>query len=310
MTRLTHFLLLPILLLVFSCGGGSVKKDSKATVHPAMKQLQKGLAWYQRGCFKPSLEAFTKAHELFAASDHLPGVAMSLNNIGNVYRYIGDSRSALLFFQKAYEIYSQLDNREGMIQALSNQSAIHIREDRLDEAAVLIQSAEKMATASGKVLTHVLNNKGVLLTRQQRYDEAETTLLEALEATTPENIHTYATVCSSLGNLMVEKTDYGKALTFYDKALLLDRQSEFHPGLADTLSAVGRVYLQQKKYKQAVGYFQRSVKIYALLGNSEQVSRTMSILEETATRSNTDMTLTRYFIEKWSRGEILAHPCQ
>ena len=31
MTRLTHFLLLPILLLVFSCGGSSVKKDSEAT---------------------------------------------------------------------------------------------------------------------------------------------------------------------------------------------------------------------------------------------------------------------------------------
>ena len=89
-----------------------------------------------------------------------------------------------------------------------------------------------------------------------------------------------------------------------------NRQSEFHPGLADTLSAIGRVYLQQKKYKQAVSCFQRSVKIYALLGNSEQVSRTMEILEETAARSNTDVTLTRYFVDKWSRGEILEPPCQ
>lgn len=309
MTRLTYYLLLSTLLLVFSCGGASVKKDP-ALSHPAAKELQKGLAWYQRGCFEQSLAAFTKAHEMFAASDRLPGVAMSLNNIGNVYRYIGDSRSALLFFQEAYEIYSRLDNREGMIQALSNQTAIHIREGRLDEAAALIQSAENMAKSSGKVLAHVLNNKGVLLTRQQRYDEAETTLLQALDATTPENLHTYATVCSSLGNLMVEKTDYDKALTFYDRALLLDRQSEFYPGLADTLSAAGTVCLQQEKYKQAVEYFQRSVKIYALLGNSEQVSRTMNMLEASATRSNTDVTLTRYFVDKWSRGDILEPPCQ
>ena len=309
MTRFTYLLLLSILLLVFSCGGGSVKKDP-APLHPAMKQLQKGLAWYQRGCFQQSLEAFTKAHELFTASDRLPGVAMSLNNIGNVYRYIGDSQSALLFFQEAYEIYSRLDNLEGVIQALSNQAAIHIQDDRLDEAAAVIQTTEELAESSGKVLAHVLNNKGILLTRQHRYDEAETTLMQALETTTPENIHAYATVCSSLGNLMFEKADYDKALAFYEKALFYDRQSEFHPGLADNLNAVGKVYLQQEKYDQAVAYFQRSIKIYALFGNSEQVSRIMNILEETATRSNTDVTLTRYFVDKWSKGEILEHPCQ
>ena len=101
MTRFTYLLLLSTLLLIFSCSGGSVKKDP-APMHPAMKQLQKGLAWYPQGCFQQSLEAFTKAHELFTASDRLPGVAMSLNNIGNVYRYIGDSQSALLFFQESY----------------------------------------------------------------------------------------------------------------------------------------------------------------------------------------------------------------
>lgn len=309
MTRFTHPLLLSILLLVISCGGGAVKKDP-APSHPAMKQLQKGLAWYQRGCFQQSLEAFTKAHEIFTASDRLPGVAMSLNNIGNVYRYIGDSRSALLFFQEAYEIYSLLDNLEGVIQALSNQAAIHIQDDRLEEAAAVIQSIEKMSESSGMVLAHVLNNKGVLLTRQHRYDEAETILMQALEITAPENIHTYATVCSSLGNLMFEKTDYDKALDFYEKALFFDRQSEFHPGLADNLNAVGRIYLKQKKYDQAIAYFQRSVKIYALFGNGEQVSRTMNILEETATRANTDITITRYFVDKWSKGEILEPPCQ
>ncbi len=309
MNRYTYSILLSMLLLVFSCGGGSVKKDPTPT-HPAMKQLQKGIAWYQRGCFQESLEAFTKAHELFTASDRLPDVAMSLNNIGNVYRYIGDSQSALLFFQEAYEIYSRLDNLDGAIQALSNQAAIQIQDNRLDEAATTIQSAEKMAESSEKTIVHVLNNKGILLTRQHRYDDAETVLLQALEATTPDNTHAYATVCSALGSLMLEKTDYDQALEFYEKALSLDRQSDFYPGLADNLNAVGRIYLQQKKYDQATAYFQRSIKIYALFGNREQVSRTMNLLEEAATRSNTDLTLTRYFVDKWSKGEILEHPCQ
>jgi len=309
MTRFVYPLLLSMLLLVFSCGGGPVKKDP-AFLHPALKQLNKGVAWYQRGCFQQSLEAFTKAHELFTASDRLPGVAMSLNNIGNVYRYIGDTRSALLFFQEAYEIYSRLEKLEGAIQALSNQAAIHIQDNRLDEAATTIQAAEKMAESSGKTIAHVLNNKGILLTRQNRYEDAETVLMQALEATAPDDTHAYATVYSSLGSLMFEKTDYDQAIEFYEKALSLDRQSDFHPGLADNLNVVGKIYFQQEKYDQATAYFQRSVKIYALFGNREQVSRIMNLLEETATHSNTDLSLTRYFVDKWSKGEMLEHPCQ
>ena len=298
-----------MLLLVFSCGGGSVKKNPTPTL-PAMKQLQKGIAWYQQGCFQRSLGAFTKAHELFTASDHLLGVAMSLNNLGNVYRYIGDTPSALLFFQEAYEIYSRLDNLEGVIQALSNQAAIHIQDHRLDEAAAAIQTTEEMAASLAKPAGHVLNNKGILLTRQQRYDEAEAILMQALEVTVSENTQAYATVCSSLGNLMFEKADYHKSLAFYKKALLLDRQSQFHPGLADNLYTVGQVYYRMEAYDQAMAYFQRSIKIYALFGNNEQVSRVMNILEETAKNTEKDLTLTRHFVEKWSNGEISAHPCQ
>jgi tetratricopeptide (TPR) repeat protein len=308
MNRLLYPLLLSILLLVFSCGGGSVKKETPTL--PAMKQLKKGIAWYQRGCFQRSLEAFTKAHELFTASDHLAGIAMSLNNLGNVYRYIGDSPSALLFFQEAYEIYSRLHNREGEIQALSNQAAIHLQENRLNEAAAAIQTTEEMALSLEKPLGHVLNNKGILLTRQQQYEDAETVLMQALHITLPENTQAYATVCSSLGNLMFKKGNHEKSLEFYNKALLSDRQSQFHPGLADNLYAVGQVYYRLEAYDQAMAYFERSIKIHALFGNNEQVSRIMNILEETATHTEKDMTLTRHFVEKWSKGEISAHPCQ
>ena len=71
MNRYAFSILFVMLLLVFSCGGGAVKKDPAASL-PAMKHLQKGIARYQRGCFQQALESFTKAHELFTASDRQP----------------------------------------------------------------------------------------------------------------------------------------------------------------------------------------------------------------------------------------------
>lgn len=309
MRRYKFSMLLLILLTTFACGGGNQKKDP-VTVHPATKQLQRGVAWYQRGCFQKSLDAFTKAHELFSAADRLPDVAMSLNNIGNIYRHIGDTPSALLFFQEAYELYTHLDNHEGSIQALANQSAVLLSENRLDEAAAFIREAKNLAELSSSISVQTLNNQGILLTRRGQLDEAASVLQKAFQATTPEEIHLRATVLSSLGNLMSQKSEYRKALSHYQEALELDRQAEFYPGIADNLSAIGRVYYQLKEYRLATTHYKRSLKISAILGNSKQVSQTMMRLEDAAAKAEMDTTLTQHFVDKWSQGDISKHPCQ
>jgi tetratricopeptide (TPR) repeat protein len=68
-----------------------------------MNELNKGNHYYQKGCYPQAFEHFFKAHERLVASDHMAGVAMSLNNIGNVYRATGDLNSALLFYEEAFQ---------------------------------------------------------------------------------------------------------------------------------------------------------------------------------------------------------------
>lgn len=67
------------------------------------KEMARGITRYNKGCYKDSLEYFFRAHELFVASDQLSGVAMSLNNMGNVYRVTGDIDSALLFLTSPWQ---------------------------------------------------------------------------------------------------------------------------------------------------------------------------------------------------------------
>ncbi len=309
MIRILSPVLLGVVFFVFACGGaGDIKKDPILT-HPGHKHLQKGVGWYQRGCFHKSLQAFTKAHELFSASDRLPGVAMSLNNIGNVYRYIGDTRSALLFYHEAYAIYSQLGNNDGAIQALSNKAAILIQNNRLDDATATIQKATTLAESVGIALAQVLNNQGILLTRQKQYTDAESTLMKALEATSPQNLPTRATSFSALGNLMAAQGKYTQAIEFYLQALALDQEIGFHPGIADNLNAIGNAYFQMQQYDQAAAYLQRSVKIFALFGKTKQVARTLERLQTCAQHSDLDWTVTHHFVEKWLKGEVLEHPC-
>jgi tetratricopeptide (TPR) repeat protein len=309
MKRTFCVLLLLLISLVFACGGPSVKQTSEAS-NSGMKELRKGIGWYQKGCYHKSLEHFMRAGELFAASDYLAGTAMTMNNIGNVYRLIGDSKSAALFFDESYAIYSDLNQPEGAIQALANKSALFIDDNDFDNAEAVIRKAESMAKTSGIVSISLLNNKGVLLTKRKDYIAAENVLNQALTAATPENFRSIATVNASLGNLQLERGEYEQAIEFFSKALEVDQASDFHMGLADDLTAIGTVFYLQKKYDLALKYFRRGIKIYAIFGNQEKVAFINGMMEAAAEATGIDISVTRHFVDKWAAGDLMESPCK
>ena len=108
---------------------------------------------------------------------------------------------------------------------------------------------------------------------------------------------------------MTAKGEHARAIEFYQKALAIDQQVDFHPGIADNLNAIGNAYFHIQQYIQAATYLQRSVKIHALLGNTKLVASTLERLEECTQHADIDLTLTHHFVEKWLQGEVLEHPC-
>lgn len=293
-----------------SCAGGKAPLKEPAPLQPAVKELHKGIAWYQKGCYHKALPHMLRAHELFTALDDLPGIAMSLNNIGNVYGKLGDPESAILFFESSHAIYRDIDDIDGAVQALSNETAVLIREGKLEDAEAALEMTQKLLDRSGKKNPLLMNNRGVLLTRKKNYVEAEKMLMAALAASDPENYAQSASIHFSLGNLMAATKRHAEGLDHFQKALDSDRRVGFHQGIADDLAALGGLYQQVGEHTAAASHYQRSIKIYALLGNEEKVAAIMKRLEGSARAANVDIAVTRHFVSQWSRGEILESPCK
>ncbi|MEK6193745.1 MAG: tetratricopeptide repeat protein [Deltaproteobacteria bacterium] len=308
MKRLLLLLIVWMLCATISCGGKAALKEPDP-LQPARKELHKGINWYQKGCYHNALPHLLRAHELFTARDDLPGIAMSLNNIGNVYGKLKDPESAVLFFDSSHAIYRDIDDTSGAVQALSNKAAVLIRGGNLDDAEATLEAAQKLLDRSGGQQPSLLSNWGVLLTRKEAYAEAEKKLMAALEASDPENHSQSASIHFSLGNLKSATGQYDEGLEHYRKALDHDRQSGFHQGIADDLAAIGELYQREGEHTAAASHFQRSIKIYALLGNEDRVIDVMAMLEESAGEANVDIAVTRHFISQWARGEILESPC-
>lgn len=290
--------------MLFACTGNNVVKKSDTTIS-GIKEIKKGTYLYKKGCYERSLEHFLKAHELFVFSDDLSGVAMSMNNIGNVYRTTGRIFSATQFFDESCRIFLYINEIEGAVQALSNKTAALIEDGRLEEASNALSLAENLAKNNKKLSVILLKNQGILLIRKKEFKSAEDILKKALNKVEPANFSEIAAINFALGKLMFETKRSENAVEYFKKALSADKSSGFIKGIADDLAAIGTVYYNQDKYELAVNFFNRSIKIYALIGNEGKVHEIMELLNKSSEKAKINIIVTKNFVKRWLEGKSL-----
>ncbi len=294
--------------MLFACTGNNVIKKSGTTIS-GIKEIKKGTYLYKKGCYERSLEHFLKAHELFVFSDNLSGVAMSMNNIGNIYRTTGCISSATQFFDESCRIFLYINNIKGAVQALSNKSAALIEVGRLEEASNVLSLAESLAENNKKLSVTLLKNQGILLIRKKEFKRAEDILKKACKNVETSNLLEKAAINFVLGNLMLETKRSENAVEYFKEALSADQSSGFIKGIADDLAAIGTVYYNQDKYELAVNFFNRSIKIYALMRNEKKVHKIMELLNKSSEKANINISITKNFVKKWLEGKSLKGFC-
>ena len=310
MKKSFHILALFVSVVLIACAGGNSAKKQPEYIPAGMKAITKGIVKYNQGCYQHALDYFLKAHELFSASDQLSGVAISLNNIGNIYRIMGDTKSAVLFLEESFKIYTDIGDHKGAVQALSNKTAAMIDSGSLEEAAQDLDAAEDLARKKGISYIPLLNNRGVLLTKTKDYVQAEKILKKALAKTDPADSSAFATVNFALGKLMLEAQRYENAIGFLEAALVADRSTGFYKGIADDLAAIGTVYLNLDNKEAGVNYLKRSIKVYALIGSVKKVEKILYDLENISKTSGYDVSVTLHFVNQWLEGNALGSLCK
>ena len=303
------FLILLLAALLCACAGGNSVRQKPEHLTFGMREVQNGMGWYQKGCYNRSLEHFFKAHEFFSVSDQLDGAAMSLNNIANIYRAIGEINNAVFFYKESYAIYSDIKDYKGVVQALSNMAAALIDASRLEEAEKIMDQADAIAMQIKIPFLPIQKNRGILLVRKKEFARAEEILKSVLKMTDPQNLSELAAVNFALGNLMFETGRYEEAIGFLKVALEADRSSGFYSGIAEDLAAIGDAYFIQAKYEFAAKYFKRSIKVYALTENAKKVKEWMEQLEKASEKADLDISVTKYFVNRWLDGKALVTPC-
>jgi two-component system, NarL family, sensor kinase len=183
-----------------------------------------GSCLWSLGKFAQSLENHFKALAIREKTNDIKGIISSKANIGMVYQSQEKPKLAEQFVNEALELLKTHNDPSLKISTLHTLANIMGMQGKIDEALQI--------DAEGIVLAERTNNE---FSKAMFYDNMA-------------NCYLYGT-----------PPDFPKAIEFFQRTLQIDSAFSNKKQMSDSYSNLGNVFLMQEKYTEAIPYFQRSV---------------------------------------------------
>ena len=296
--------------ICLACASGPAPEKLPKDAHQSIRHLNKGTAYYIKGCYPQALRHIQAAHERFAAADDLQGVADSLNTMANIYFRMDDYQSALAVFDETIPIYEQLGDRVGQVRALVNKSAALIAARRLEDALQALDRADGLSQSANILGALRLKTRAMLLLAKDDAKEAENLLARALDTVPESDPALQADIQYTLAHLMLTTRRPQLAVTHVDHALKIDRAAGAYFSIGLDLAALGSCYQELAQYAEAVDFYKRSLKIFALLEAPKKVQWVLPRLASSAQKAGLNLQATLHWTEQWLDGQGEAGVCR
>ena len=214
---------------------------------------------------------------------------LTQNNLGIVYRFLGNCEEAKKYSVKAssskdLKIQASAYNNLGACHRISGEL-----ETSIDFYIKALKNYEKLK--EDKEYATVSNNIGIVYNQLGLYDKAKEYHEYAIKAFTKidykkglsESYNNYAMV-------LVNEEDLGGALKYFQKSLMIEEELHDKKGISESLNNVAGVYFYQGKAEEAIQIFKEVLEIEKSIENSQGIASTYNniaqVLIENGTYSN------------------------
>ncbi len=192
------------------------------------------------------------------------GISEELNRQGNEHFSRGLYTDAYDCYAKAMECDLLTGDQRALVATLGNLGNICAVSGRRELAQTHYQEVLEMQKIIGdeKGIGTTLANLGNLRTDAGEWDRGRAYYLEALDLMTKTHDEEAKSVLfSDLGLVARETGQFDEAIQYYERSLVLMRRLGNHGGVADAWRMIGRTFLMQKRYDDAIACCQTSQSI-------------------------------------------------
>lgn len=212
-----------------------------------------GIIYKDQGDFPKALDHYLRALKIDEEIGNKQGIAKELLNIGNVYHEQADYTKALTYYLKSRAIAEEISNKSLLSSIYGNIGNIYNvtgsllpadsstkRNKLLNQALEYYFKAEKLAVEIGEPdrLSLQYGNIALVYNEQYKYETSPQKKAEQLS----------------------------KAIDYYNKALVLARESDDLFSVARNLGNMGILFILQKKYKPAFDHLYAALALDDSLG--------------------------------------------
>jgi tetratricopeptide (TPR) repeat protein len=274
------FFLLALLMFLPACAGSPPHQDPPRLAE-AKRLASQGSLWYRRGCLARAEGYFYQALETSRLVDDLEGMVRARNNLAVVAAAQGYYDEASEHLSKALELNEQVKSTSERSFTLGNLGSLAYKAGRSQEAERLWREALIVAqtdTQKSGLLLH-LTNLGMLMRQQGRLAEAESLLQRALAVGKNNGQGSLADTYLQLGLVAQAHGDLAKAEMNLGLALAADKAGENSQGIALDLEKLGILHQQRRLWERAAQELDRSIRLYAALGQVDKVGRLYALLK-------------------------------
>lgn len=304
------FSIIVLAIICLACASAPAPERAPKDIYQGVRYLNKSASYYAKGCYPKALQHVQKAYERFSAADQLQGAADCLNTMADIYYRLGDFQSALAFYDETIELFEQLGANAGKVKALANKSAALIAAGRLDDASIILARAEKLAKKHNVFKSLCYKTRAMALIAAKDYKNAQGLLTEALEATPDSDQSLLADIYYTYGELMLAARRPQQAIGLLNKALDIDHAAGAYFNVAMDLATLGACTEDMAHYAEAVGFYKRSIKIFALLEAQARVQWVLVRLKDSAGKAGKSLQVTTHWTEQWIAGRQEAGLCR
>ena len=248
--------------------------DSLATdkdLAAALVSCGKGTLFLNEGRNDLALESLQSSIDSFERSGNGNSLeaAEAIATLGIVYNVTGKSQQAEEQLLKALSLRREAlpENHELIAATYNDLGLVYTTwdaEKALDYYDKSLAIYQQLHEATHPKIAIANTNLGVVYRELGFYGDAINSLEAALdiwEKTYPQAHPSKAFVLSNLGQVYVKMGDTNAGEAYFGRALKMYEESygKKHPDIASTLNALGNIKRSQRKYDEAIGYYQKAM---------------------------------------------------
>lgn len=171
-----------------------------------------------------ALSVYLKVLDIYTAQDKMYEKAVLLNNLGEALQSAGNYEKANEYYLQAIQIFSEIDNKHGIVMSKLNLSTSYLEKD-------LFAEAHDLLTETGSLATLIQDTVQL------------------------------AILYHNMGRYYLETGEFNAVNMYLDSSMQLCLHQSFESGRMKNLTAKGILFMRQKKYQDAISYFENAAKL-------------------------------------------------